>query len=768
MNNNKTDKKQINVYLVGNPNSGKTSLFNAITGERRKVGNWPGVTVQRIQGITETPLCTLKITDLPGTYSLTPATPEEKIVLNALDEAVKGVVLNVVDIANFERNLFLTTQLVELGLRPVLSLNCFDSFTSAGGTIDLKKFKELSGCSPFPTVARSGEGVTSLKEHMAKSGLQPGQPDTTSALDLPPIWKEAANSLLKTNDSSWTEATPLEKYRALGRLTSTKIDEEDLVATKIRNTMIENLNKTREHKIKAADLACELATDRYKRIERVIEACAQVPAKNIPAWQEKLDDFLTHRFFGLPLFALMMAFVFWTTFWLGEIPMGYMASMFEFLGSFLEANMAESLLRDLLTGGIIEGIGGILVFLPNILILFFWIALLEDSGYMSRAAFIMDRMMNSIGLHGRAFIPMIMGIGCNVPAVMATRIIDNRFQRLLTMLLIPLITCAARLPVLVLLCGTFFPENPSLWMFMLFFLNLLVIVFLGHISSLAFSTKENSPFLLEMPPYRLPTPKSVGHMLYEKCQHFIEKAGTVILAGAILIWVLSVFPREVNISFDYEAELAALKSQEITTEITDQIAALARRRDIEEMEGRYMARIGKAIHPIMRPLGFSWRETVALIPGFLAKESVVSTLGVLYLPFNEDLGAAMKSNGMNKITAFVFMLFTLLYIPCIATLGVVWRESGSTKFTIMALFVYFALAYVISFVVLQIATLMLSQYDTVGISAHEVIILIIISLAAFWYLFKTFVSALTGKKCSGCAAAKHCQARQAMQDKECQ
>ena len=314
-----------------------------------------------------------------------------------------------------------------------------------------------------------------------------------------------------------------------------------------------------------------------------------------------------------------MAWVFWTTFSIGEIPMGWMESLVEMAGDFVKANIQEGLLQELLADGIISGVGGVLVFIPNILILFFWIAILEDSGYMSRAAFIMDRMMNSIGLHGRAFIPMIMGLGCNVPAVLATRIIDNRFQRLLTMLLIPLVTCAARLPVLVLLCGTFFPENPSVWMFSLFFVNLLVLIFLGHMTSFLFKTVENSPFLLEMPPYRLPTAASVWHMLYEKAMHFVEKAGTVIMAGAIVIWVLSVFPREVPLSFDYEAELAALKSQTVTAETTEHIAALTHKRDIEQMEGRYMARIGKLMHPVMAPLGFSWRETVSLIPGFLAR-----------------------------------------------------------------------------------------------------------------------------------------------------
>ncbi|HOI92336.1 MAG TPA: ferrous iron transport protein B, partial [Candidatus Rifleibacterium sp.] len=606
-----------NVYLVGNPNSGKTSLFNAITGERHRVGNWPGVTVQKIEGITETASGRLIINDLPGTYSLTPATPEEEIVLKTLDEAATGIIINVVDIANFERNLFLTTQLVELGVNPVVSLNCFDSFTRAGGSIDLQKFSAFTGTTPFPTVARRGEGVSSMIEHLSR-------PESIAVeccnnmLVLPDLWKKAAEDVLACQGLKWASATPVQRYNALRELISLKPLESDIKIQEIRRQLAAQLSQGREKPVKVIDLACELASDRYRRIEKLIAACATIPGKSIPPWQEKLDTVLTHRFLGLPIFALMMAWVFWTTFSIGEIPMGWMESLVEMAGDFVKANMQEGLLQELLADGIISGVGGVLVFIPNILILFFWIAILEDSGYMSRAAFIMDRMMNSIGLHGRAFIPMIMGLGCNVPAVLATRIIDNRFQRLLTMLLIPLVTCAARLPVLVLLCGTFFPENPSIWMFSLFFVNLLVLIFLGHMTSFLFKSVENSPFLLEMPPYRLPTAASVWHMLYEKAMHFVEKAGTVIMAGAIVIWVLSVFPREVPLSFDYEAELAALKSQTVTAETTEQIAALTHKRDIEQMEGRYMARIGKLMHPVMAPLGFSWRETVSLIPGFLA------------------------------------------------------------------------------------------------------------------------------------------------------
>lgn len=749
------NKPQRNVYLVGNPNSGKTSLFNAITGERRRVGNWPGVTVQKLEGTTVTETAELTICDLPGTYSLTPATPEEEVVLKTIDEATTGCIVNVVDIANLERNLFLTTQLIELGIRPVISLNCFDSFSQAGGSIDLLKFSSYTGTTPFPTVARTGEGTQNLVEFLGRPEVCSLE-DTETWLSLPPAWQEAATEALKLKNLHWENASPTQRYSALSDLIRMQPGQIVPELVEIRQNLAKNLSEGREKPVKTTDLACELASDRYRRIEKLIAECAIVPGKNIPSWQEKLDRVLVHQYFGLPIFAIMMAWVFWTTFSIGEIPMGWMESLIEWLANFARATINEGLLRDLIVDGVISGVGGVIVFIPNILILFFWIAVLEDSGYMSRAAFIMDRMMNSIGLHGRAFIPMIMGLGCNVPAVMATRIIDNRFQRLLTMLLIPLVTCAARLPVLVLLCGTFFPNHPGLWMFALFFVNLLVLIFLGQMTSILFKTNENSPFLLEMPPYRMPTATSVFHMLYEKAAHFVEKAGTIILAGAIVIWALSVFPREVPLTYDYDAEISRLRSGEITTEVSEQIAQLSHRRDIELMEGRYMARLGKLIHPVMKPLGFSWRETVSLIPGFLAKESVVSTLTVLYLPYSEDLGDAMRKTGMTKLTAFVFMMFTLLYIPCIATLGVIWRESGSTRFTVLSLIVYFAIAYIASYITLKAGSAL--QAST-SIDWSEALVIILLTLTAGWYLIKTFLTTISGRRCNSCASCSSCPAR---------
>lgn len=733
-----------NIFLIGNPNSGKTSMFNAITGDHLHVGNWPGVTVERLEGITHTANGDIHITDLPGTYSLTPATPEEGVVLATLDDASRGTVLNVIDSTNMIRNLFLTTQLIEIGIVPIISMNCYDGFLSAGGHIDLMKFSSLTGCEAYPTVARSGSGIPALVEHLSKRTIHDTATVAGSMLGLPEKWLNAAKEVLRLQNLRWETATATQRYEAINALT--RPAEQNPKLEELREKLANELTTDPEKPVKPVTLACDLAADRYHRIEKMVAMCAQVPQKTLPAWQQKLDSIIINKYFGLPVFALLMAFVFWTTFTIGQYPMDWLNSLVNWLAAIAENNLHESLLKSLLIEAAIKPVGGVIVFVPNILILFFWIVLLEDSGYMSRAAFIVDRMMKSMGLQGRAFIPMVMGLGCNVPAIMATRIIDSKFQRLLTMFLIPMVSCSARLPVLVLLCGTFFPESPSVWMFLLFFINLMILLLLGHFSSVLFKALDNSPFLLEMPPYRLPTPSSVGNMLKEKTMHFLEKAGTIVLAGSIVIWALSAFPREVPLSFDYVQAKANIESMQISTEEKkEKLELIENKKNMEENEKRFLGRIGKFIQPIMTPLGLTWRESVALIPGFLAKESVVSTLTVLYQPFGNNLGDGMRQNGMTPVKAFAFMLFTLLYVPCIATLGVLWKESGSTKFTLGCLVCYFVIAYGVAFSALKIGELL----DTGN--AKEELAIIVIALIAAWTLLSRLINGMNGKICAaGC------------------
>ena len=734
-----------NIFLIGNPNSGKTSLFNAITGDHLHVGNWPGVTVERLEGITHTANGDIHLTDLPGTYSLTPATPEEAVVLTTLNDASRGTVLNVVDSTNMVRNLFLTTQLIEIGITPIICLNCYDSFTKQGGLIDLMKFTSLSGCDAYPTVARNSTGIPALIEFLSQRNTQEHQPEKHSMLGLPKVWFNYAKEVLTIQNMCWETATATQSFEAINALTKPAKDNQEL--EKLRQQLANELSESKKKRITPTTLACELAEDRYHRIEKMVMLCAKIPQKSIPEWQQKLDRIFISKFFGIPVFALLMAFVFWTTFVIGQYPMNWLKDMVNWLASCVENNINPGLLRDLVVEASIKPVGSVLVFVPNILILFFWIVLLEDSGYMSRAAFIVDSMMKSMGLQGRAFIPMVMGLGCNVPAIMATRIIDSKFQRRLTMFLIPMVSCSARLPVLVLLCGTFFPNSPSLWMFLLFFINLVVLLMLGHFTAVIFKTTDNSPFLLEMPPYRLPTPASIWNMLKDKTMHFIEKAGTIVLAGSIVMWALSSFPRNIPLSFDYQQSKAVIQSMAISDdEKAIKLEEIENQKAIEESENRYLGRLGKALQPIMEPFGFTWRETVSLIPGFLAKESVVSTLSVLYLPYSNDLGEGMRKNGMTQVKAFSFMLFTLLYVPCIATLGVLWKESGSTKFTLACLISYFTIAYGISFSALKIGNTLANSPK-----APEEIIILIISAISAWTLIYRLINGLRGKICSaGC------------------
>ena len=740
------------VFLIGNPNCGKTSLFNVITGEQQKVGNWPGVTVSRIRGFSHLKNSTISILDLPGTYSLAPATPEEAVVTKSLNEMGENLVLNVIDTGNLERNLFLTTQLVELGITPVVALNCFDSFTNSGGTLNLQKFENITGITPFPTVARSGIGKTALVEKLHELDL-PKLDSIKSSLQLPTQWVNAINSVLKLKKKRWASATPEQRFDAITKLIHSTSDKVKPIQIKLA----QEISNGRD--IETIDLACELATDRYRRIEETISACAKTPKKSMSNFQQKIDSILTHKYFGLPIFALIMAWIFWTTFTLGAIPMAWMQEIVAFISNYFNNLLATSMLRGLLVDGIISGVGGVLIFLPNIVILFFWIAILEDSGYMSRAAFLMDKMMSSIGLHGRAFIPMIMGLGCNVPAVLATKTIEDPAQRRLTMLLIPLVPCSARLPLLVLLCGTFFPNNPSLWMFILFFFNLAVIVVLSHISKLFEKKAKDAPFLLEMPPYRMPTIKSTYKMLYEKAMHFVEKAGTVILAGTVIIWVLSAFPINSKISKKFDIQIHALQQQKQTLKIKNRILSLKAQKSVELMDSRYMTKIGKFIQPVMKPLGFTWRETVSLIPGFLAKESVVSTLAVLYKPVSGNLAKAVKMKGMNQLKAFVFMLFTLLYIPCIATVGVIWRESNSAKFALSGLIIYFSVAYALSYTALNVGSFLSTTKGLSTSSLRDGLLIFIIAIISGGYLLKTLWNSIRGKSCDSCSGCSSCPSK---------
>lgn len=747
----------VRVFLVGNPNCGKTSLFNAITGERRHVGNWPGVTVDRIEGIRRIGDRELIVSDLPGTYSLTPASPEERVVLDQLDEIAGATILNVIDAGNLERNLFLTMQLLELGLRPWLVFNCYDALKASGAELDLGKVAKLTGCRVFATVARTGEGVPALI-----TALSEPSSDGSSSADLPVMrlsrpWQSAVEAMTPAIfRQSWPDTTPFRRLQTIqaliGQPSSHPLPEAEPTQEiePIRARLLQAVESAGECVTGTGGLPCRLATDRYDRISRLLKATH----KAAPAAEDRvssgLDRIFTHRLWGIPIFVALIALMFWTTFSLGAYPADAIESGIGRLRELGAAHLPAGLWRELLLDGIVTGLGGILVFLPNVLILFLWISLLEDSGYMSRAAFLMDRLMQGIGLHGRAFVPLLMGFGCNVPAIMSTRLLDDRRQRRLVTLLMPLVGCSARLPVLVLFCGIFFHERPGLTLSILYFINLLVLVTVGRLLSRFMPSLSQAPFMLEMPPYRLPTWRSVKSMLWDKTWHFLEKAGGVILAGTILVWSLTAFPRDVSFSRPYQAEIAALKIASQTEEIAERIADLEASLARETMERRYMGSLGRALEPLVRPLGFGWREAVSLVPGFLAKESIVSTLSVLYKPVDKDLGTAMRREGMTPMIGFLFMLFTLLYVPCLPTVGVIWRETKSAGFTLVATLLPGVLAWSLTLIMATIAGAGRTPPAAASPNGDTFVILISIGFAV-WYLVGKLRADLGGESpCTSC------------------
>jgi ferrous iron transport protein B len=680
------------VFLIGNPNSGKTSFFNALTGENVKIGNWPGVTVERYEGRKMRDGKPVAVIDLPGCYSLNPFTPEERIVLGVVDEAAQNALVNIIDSGNLERNLVLTLQLHEIGITPILAFNCYDELQKHGGAIDAAAFSRLSGWKALPTVARSGTGVESLWELIFAPAPAPAAAELDCSLPQP--FRQACVTLLRGEGRTWEDALPSERLNALNQL----IDDRhaDPITVSARTTLAETL------KIATESLACWLATNRFERLNALING-AVTRATIAPLAQQRIDEYVTHPVFGIPFFLALMALVFWSTFSLGGIPGEWIKAGVLWVQTHGMAFFPNSLLGDLVFNGMVAGVGGVLVFLPNVFILFLWIALLEDSGYLARSAFIMDRFMQAIGLHGCAFIPMVMGFGCNVPAIMAARILNSSRHRRQLMLMIPLLGCSARLPVLVLLTGAFFPANPGRWLFGIYLANIILVFFLGWMLSKWFGSDRDSHFLLEMPPYRYPVYRNVKAQLLEKVWHFVEKAGTVILWGTVLIWFLQAFPREVPLSRNYGYEITTLSTRAVTEEQRAQLEHLISLRDQELLEGRYMAKIGKQLLPLVQPLGLGWREAVALIPGFLAKESIVSTLAILYSPASHDLGTAMRKSGMNPAGALAFMVLSLLYVPCLATVGIIYKESGSVKLTALSLGLPLVLAFGAGFITFRLA-----------------------------------------------------------------
>ena len=705
----KGKRRTINVALVGNPNCGKTSLFNIASGAHEHVGNYSGVTVDAKEGFFDFQGYHFRMVDLPGTYSLSAYSPEEIYVRKHIIEETPDVIVNVVDASNLERNLYLTTQLIDMNVMMVMALNMFDELEASGNKLDYEKLSDLIGIPIVPTIGRTGTGIEKLFHVIIES--YEGSDYITKG-----IRKVVRNEVLNDMEAWHKDVEPedhygsdhgffrhihvnhgpvLEKsieevkkeiaknesirYKYSTRFLSIKLLENDKdVENIIRHLpngekILETRDKEAQNIGKAMNEDSEQAiTDaKYGFISGALKETFQENEVEREQTTRVIDSIVTHRIWGYPIFFLFLYIMFEGTFVLGEYPMMGIEWLVEQFGNIVSNYMPDGPLKDLMVDGIIGGVGGVIVFLPNILILYFFISLLEDSGYMARAAFIMDKIMHRMGLHGKSFIPLIMGFGCNVPAIMASRMIEDKKCRLITMLVNPLMSCSARLPIYLVLVGAFFPNTGSLVLLFIYATGILLAVLMARLFSRFLVKGDDIPFVMELPPYRIPTAKSIFRHTWEKGAQYLKKMGGIIMIASIIIWFLGYYPN--HDSYDTVAQ---------------------------QQEHSYIGQIGKAIEPVIEPLGFDWKLGIGLLSGVGAKELVVSTLGVLYTN-EEDIESVNLSDRIpiTPMVALGYMLFVLIYFPCVATLVAIRQESGSWKWALFAALYTTALAWIIAFVV---------------------------------------------------------------------
>ena len=720
----KGKRRTINVALVGNPNCGKTSLFNIASGAHEHVGNYSGVTVDAKEGFFDFQGYHFRIVDLPGTYSSSAYTPEEIYVRKHIIDETPDVIINVVDASNLERNFYLTTQLIDMNVRMVIALNMYDELEASGNKLDYLKLSQLFGVPMVPTVCRKGEGVDKLFHVII--GIYEGSDFLTQK--KAEIRTEVLEDLRDWHetyvpDHKFGSHSEEEHIRPRGIFRHIHINHGPELERSIQAVKkLISVNEQIRHKYSTRFLAIKLLEDdkdielfvetlpnggeilalRDKEVQRIYNVMNEDSEQAITdakygfitgALKETftdnhmekeqttrvIDSIVTHRIWGYPIFFLFLYIMFEGTFVLGDYPMQGIEWLVDQLGNLIRNNMAEGPLKDMLVDGIIGGVGGVIVFLPNILILYFFISVMEDSGYMARAAFIMDKIMHRMGLHGKSFIPLIMGFGCNVPAIMASRTIEDRKCRLITMLVNPLMSCSARLPIYLVMVGAFFPNQASFVLLCIYATGIILAVLMARLFSKFLVKGDDAPFVMELPPYRMPTTKSILRHTWEKGAQYLKKMGGIIMIASIIIWFLGYYPQH------------------------DAYETVA-----EQQENSYIGQIGKAVEPVIEPLGFDWKLGIGLISGVGAKELVVSTLGVLYTN-EEDVENVNLSNRIpiTPLAALAYMLFVLIYFPCIATLAAIKQESGSWKWALFAAGYTTVLAWCIAFVVYQLGNLII-------------------------------------------------------------
>ncbi len=715
--------KIINVALIGNPNCGKTSLFNFASGAHEHVGNYSGVTVDAKEGVFTQNGYTFRIVDLPGTYSLSAYTPEELYVRRHLVQEQPDVVINVVDASNLERNLYLTTQLIDMDVRMVIALNMYDDLEKSGNKFDHESLAGMIGVPIIPTISKTGFGIEALFNRVI-SVYEETDPILRHVHvnygDTLEKYINALRKMLKRNGT--VDKTYSKRYLAIKLLENDKEVKQYVQSLPETKPILETCNQYSQQleEMLKEDTETALTNARYGFISGALrETFVANKIKEVSSTQI-IDLFVTHKVLGFPIFIFFMWFMFEATFKLGEYPMQWIEWGVEQIGNFVRNFMPEGPLKDLLVDGIIGGVGGVIVFLPNILILYLFISFMEDSGYMARAAFIMDKIMHKMGLHGKSFIPLVMGFGCNVPAIMATRTIESRNSRMITMLINPLMSCSARLPVYVLLTGAFFAENASTVLLLMYSSGILLAVIVAKLFKRFLFSKEDVPFVMELPPYRMPTSKSILIHMWEKAKQYLHKMGGIILIASILIWFLGYFPRETEQGKIYESQIEHVNSSNTLSEKekTETITELNRLKNMEHQQNSYIGRIGQAIQPALAPLGFDWKISVSLLSGMAAKEVVVSTLSVLYTGDSEDsqtlperLQADKDKEGnpvFTPLVALSMMLFVLIYFPCVATVIAIVNESKSWKWGAFVIAYTCTLAWVVSFTVYQLGSILLN------------------------------------------------------------
>ena len=696
------ERRTIHVALVGNPNCGKTSLFNYASGAHAHVGNYSGVTVDASEARATMFGYEFLLTDLPGTYSMSCYSPEELYVRKHLSEKMPDVVINVIDASNLERNLYLTTQLVDMNVRMVCALNMYDEFERRGDRIDLKTLSSLFGMPMVPTSFKSGMGVKELfraviqayeKQELTRHIHINYGHEIEQGIEHIQKYLKADEHIRLRYSTRYLAIKLLEHDSDVLQYVGSHLAEEHRPEDRKQLLQARDVAAARVQEETGNDSETAIMDAKYGFINGALKEAGYKTGSKEDTYRvtHVIDNVLSNRFLGFPIFFAILFVMFQTTFAIGQYPMDWIDAGVAWLGELVENSMDDGPLRSMLVGGVIGGVGSVIVFLPQILILYFFISLMEDSGYMSRAAFIMDRLMHKMGLHGKSFIPLVMGFGCNVPAVMATRTIESRRSRIITMMILPFMSCSARLPIYIMITGTFFALEYRSWvMISLYAVGIVLSVVASKIFAVFVLKGEDTPFVMELPPYRWPTAKAIGRHTWEKGKEYLKKMGGIILVASVLVWALGYFPHH--------------------DELSNQ----------EQQEQSYIGRMGKAVEPIFTPQGFNWKLDVSLIAGVGAKEIVASSIGVLYSgddsfadddTFSDDtekytrLHQLMAADGISTLAAYCYLLFVLIYFPCVATIVAIKNETGSWRWALVAAIYTSVLAWVVSALVFQIGSL---------------------------------------------------------------